>query len=181
MHPAHRLTRTPRGMHMQAKPSAGPRPAATHKPPSCPAPARATRSVAWPAPRRPLTLHGHARASQIQRQRPIPALPQPKLAQRDHAHAITPTQPARAERAHAVPAPAPWCPACAPTYISPHYSCKVGGVYDKWYGEACVLQKLCECHVRSKSHRFSSYRRNSIPVGYQLVCQRYTSIHPSLA
>jgi hypothetical protein len=53
--PTHRLTRTPRGMHMQAKPSAGPRPAATHKPPSCPAPARATRSVAWPAPPRALS------------------------------------------------------------------------------------------------------------------------------
>ena len=57
LHPAHSPTRTQRGMHMQAKPIAGPRPAASHKPPSCPAPACATRSAAWPAPRPDPPLH----------------------------------------------------------------------------------------------------------------------------
>jgi len=99
-------------MHMQAKPSAGPRPAATHKPPSWPAPARATRSAAWPAPRPPPTLREHAGAIQSQRQRPMPALPQPRLAPRGHAHAIRPALPARAARSHAEPAPAPFRPAC---------------------------------------------------------------------
>ena len=58
LHPVHRLTRTQRGTHMQAKPIAGPCPAASHKPPSSPAPAWATRSAAWPAPRPDPPLRG---------------------------------------------------------------------------------------------------------------------------
>ena len=99
------------------QPSAGPHPAATHQPPSCRAPARATRSAAWPAPRPPPTLRGHAIAIQIQRQRPMPARPPPKLAPRGHAHAMRTALPARAARAHARPATAPFRPACGPFHF----------------------------------------------------------------
>ena len=64
-HPAHKRTRTPRCMRMQANPNAGPHLAATHTPPSCLASVQATRSAAWPAPRPSPTLRGHTSAVQI--------------------------------------------------------------------------------------------------------------------